>query len=164
MTDPNVPDQSKQLAQLKKMVDLLEMPLAEIPTDTRHTFDAMPNELKRMVLEQLKTTELLIVAQVSEEFTALVKKIVEERQKKRNEWVKFGRNIWGENGMPVEQVETLLGSLSNLKLEVRLSLGGADVQGLVKKVGLKLFVEAVFGVEQAEVMMYSGRRPPQGAP
>ena len=66
--------------------------------------------------------------------------------------------------MPVEQVETLLGSLSSLKLEVRLSLGGADVQGLVKKVGLKLFVEAVFGVEQAEVMMYSGRRPPQGAP
>ena len=66
--------------------------------------------------------------------------------------------------MPVEQVETLLGSLSSLKLEVRLSLGGADVQGLVKKVGLKLFVEAVFGVEQAEVTMYSSRRPPQGAP
>ena len=136
---------------LKKIESCLQMiPMAEIPTSTQHTFDSMLKELKDMVLGD----------QVSKECTALVKRIVEERQKKRNEWVKFGRNIWGENGMPVEQVEspleTLLGSLSNLKLEVRLSLGGADVQGLVKKVGLKLFVEAVFGVEQAEVAMYSG--------
>ena len=114
LTDPSVPDQIKQLAQLRsrKLVKLLERntvtspdtlkkiesclqmnPMAEIPKSTQHTFDSLPKELKDMVLEELETTELLIVAQVSKECTALVKKIVEERQKKRNEWVKFGRNI-----------------------------------------------------------------------
>ena len=79
---------------LKKIESCLQMnPMAEIPKSTQHTFDSLPKELKDMVLEELETTELLIVAQVSKECTALVKKIVEERQKKRNEWVKFGRNI-----------------------------------------------------------------------
>ena len=58
--------------------------------------------------------------------------------------------------MPAEHVEIILRSLSNLKLGVRLSLGGADVQGLVEKVGLKLFVEAVFGVSHAELTMHPG--------
>ena len=83
-------------------------------------------------------------------------KIVEERQRKRNEWVKLGRKVWGEDVVPVEQVEILLGSLSNLKLGVRLSLSGADVEGLVEKVGLKLLVEAVLGVQKADVEMQSG--------
>ena len=37
-----------------------------------------------------------------------------------------------------------------------MSLGGADVEGLVEKVGLKLVVEAVFGVEWATVEIHSG--------
>ena len=37
-----------------------------------------------------------------------------------------------------------------------MSLGGADVEGLVEKVGLKLVVEAVFGVELATVEIHSG--------
>ena len=104
MADPNVPDQSKLLAKLKEMVDLLEtntvtspetlkkiasgvrlMPMAEIPNGTRHTFDAMPKELKLLVLEHLETAELLVVAQVSQECTTLVKKIVEMREKKMME-------------------------------------------------------------------------------
>ena len=93
MTDPSVPDQIKQLAPLRsrKLVELLErntvtspdtlkkiesclqmIPMAEIPTSTQHTFDSMLKELKDMVLGD----------QVSKECTALVKRIVEERQKK----------------------------------------------------------------------------------
>ena len=174
MADPRVPNQSELLAQLGMMVGLLErntvtipdtlkkiatglrmMPMAEIHDGRRHTFAAMSKELKCIVLEHLETTELLIVAQVSKDWTAIVVKIVEERQRKRNEWVKLGRKVWGED-VPVEQVEILLGSLSNLKLGVRLSLGEADVQSLVKKVGLKLLVEAVLGVQKADVEMQSG--------
>ena len=73
------------------------------------------------MLKELK--DMVLGDQVSKECTALVKRIVEERQKKRNEWVKFGRNIWGENGMPVEQVKTLLISLSSLRLGVSLEFG-----------------------------------------
>ena len=175
MADPRVPNQSELLAQLGMMVGLLErntvtipdtlkkiatglrmMPMAEIHDGRRHTFAAMSKELKCMVLEHLETTELLIVAQVSKDCTAIVVKIVEERQRKRNEWVKLGRKVWGEDVVPVEQVEILLGSLSNLKLGVRLSLSGADVEGLVEKVGLKLLVEAVLGVQKADVEMQSG--------
>jgi len=174
MADPRVPNQSELLAQLGMMVGLLErntvtipdtlkkiatglrmMPMAEIHDGRRHTFAAMSKELKCIVLEHLETTELLIVAQVSKDCTAIVVKIVEERQRKRNEWVKLGRKVWGED-VPVEQVEILLGSLSNLKLGVRLSLGRADVEGLVEKVGLKLLVEAVLGVQKADVEMQSG--------
>ena len=170
-----MPDQSKLLAKLKEMVDLLEtntvtspetlkkiasgvrlMPMAEIPNGTRHTFDAMPKELKWLVLKHLETTELLVVAQVSQECTSLVKKIVEMRDKKMKEDVELGRNIWGEeDGMSVKQIEALLGSLAHLKLRVGLRLSGADVDGLVKKVGLKLFLKAVLGVSRAHVEMKS---------
>ena len=58
---------------LKKIESCLQMiPMAEIPTSTQHTFDSMLKELKDMVLGD----------HVSKECTALVKRIVEERQKK----------------------------------------------------------------------------------
>jgi len=177
MVEPIVPDQSKLLAQLRMTVNLLEtntvtsldtlkkiasgmrmIPVAEIPNATRHTFDGMPNELKCMVLKHLKTTELLIDAQVSKEWTALVKKIVKGRQVKREEQIEFrliGRNIWGKDAMPVEQVETLLRSLATLKFKVSLRFSGSDVEVLVEKVGLKLFIGAVLGVNDAHVEMHS---------
>lgn len=169
MADPIASDQNKVLSQLREMVSLLETNkvtsnatlkrigsymqiMPEIPNSTIYTFDRMPKEVKFMILKYLETNELLIVAHVSKEWTALAKEIVEKRKIKK---IELGRNIWGEDAMPVEQVETLLKSLANLELKVTLKLSGADVEGLVEKVGLKLFVDAVLGVIAACVEIHS---------
>ena len=117
MGDLIEPDQRKLLTKLRKMVSLLEtntvtnldtlkkidsclqmMPIAEIPNSTFNNFERMPPELKCKVLEHLETTELLIVARVSKECTALVKKIFKEREEKRKEEIKLGINILSKNG------------------------------------------------------------------
>ena len=173
MGDLIEPDQRKLLTKLRKMVSLLEtntvtnldtlkkidsclqmMPIAEIPNSTFNNFERMPPELKCKVLEHLETTELLIVARVSKECTALVKKIVEEREEKRKEEIKLGINIWSKNELPVEQVETLLRSLADLSFKIKLRLSRADLEGLVEKVGLKLVIGAVMGVRHAHVEMH----------
>ena len=173
MGDLIEPDQRKQLTKLRKMVSLLEtntvtnldtlkkidsclqmMPIAEIPNSTFNNFERMPPELKCKVLEHLETTELLIVARVSKECTALVKKIVEEREEKRKEEIKLGINIWSNNELPVEQVETLLRSLADLSFKIKLRLSRAVIEGLVEKVGLKLVIGAVMGVRHALVEMH----------
>ena len=44
-------------------------------------FNRLPAEMKWLVLRNLDTTELLLVALVSDEWTRLIKMIVEKRQK-----------------------------------------------------------------------------------
>ena len=115
-------------------------------------FNRLPAEMKWLVLRNLDTTELLLVALVSDEWTRLIKMIVEKRQKT----IILSTLVqdWSETGefMTYGKFENILLSLVFLKLNICLVIDDdAETQGLLEEAGPHLFSAAVRANKSAEV-------------
>ena len=136
------------------MARCLPKGLLENPEKIFFPFDQLPTEMKWLVLRNLDTSELLILALVSDEWKGLAKKIIERRQKFINlssfvqEWPEKTR---GEL-MTGEQLQDILRSLSQLKLNLCLAVDDdVETQELLQEAGPQLFCAAVSGMKSAEV-------------
>ena len=116
-------------------------------------FDQLPSEMKWLVLRNLDTTELLLVALVSDEWARLIKMIVEKRQKTiiLSTLVQNWPDQTGEF-MTNRKFENILLSLVFLKLNICLVIDDdAETQGLLEEAGPHLFSAAVGANKSAEV-------------
>ena len=116
-------------------------------------FDRLPAEMKWLVLRNLDTTELLLVALVSDEWTRLIKMIVEKRQKAiiLSTLVQDWPDQTGEF-MTKRKFENILLSLVFLKLNICLIIDNdAETRGLLEEAGPHLFSAAVRANKSAEV-------------
>ena len=117
------------------------------------SFVRLPTEIKWLVLRNLDTSELLIVALVSDEWKGLAKKIIEGRKKNisLSSIVQKWPNVTGEY-MTGEQIQEILRSLSQLKLDLCLTVDDhVETQELLQEAGPELFCAAVSGMKSAEV-------------
>ena len=126
----------------------------ESPDVNFFPFDRLPPEMKWLVLRNLDTSELLIVALVAEDWKVLVKKILENRQQTINlsSLVQGWPGVTTGEFMTGNQLQDILRSLAQLKLNLGLTVDDdVETQELLQEAGSELFCAAVSGMKSAEV-------------
>ena len=127
--------------------------VGQLPTEI-FPFDRLPTEMKWLVLRNLDTSQLLLVALVSGEWKGLTKKIIEGRQKSISlsslvqDWPELNAGEF----MTGEQLQDILRSLSQLKPNLCLAVDDdVETQELLQEAGPELLCAAVSGMKSAEV-------------
>ena len=114
----------------------------ESPDVSFFPFGRLPPEMKWLVLRNLDTSELLIVALVADDWKVLVKKILENRQQTINlsSLVQGWPGVTTGEFMTGNQLQDILRSLAQLKLNLGLTVDDdVETQELLQEAGSELF-------------------------